>query len=55
VFRLRALQIVEMLELRKGDKLTKMCHLFSLVISYFEILANFDVIFRGEGVEIVKI
>jgi len=40
---------------RKGVKLTKMCHLFSLEISYFEILANFDVIFRGEGVEIAKI
>ena len=29
-------------------------HLFSQEISLFEILANFDVIFRGEGVEIAK-
>ena len=49
------LQIVEKLEVRKVVKLTKMCHLFSLEISFFEILANFDVIFRGEGVELEQI
>ena len=30
-------------------------HVFSLEISIFEILANFDVIFVGEGVEIEKV
>jgi len=30
-------------------------HLFSVEISFFEILANFDVTFRVEGVEIMKI
>ena len=30
-------------------------HVFSLEISFFEILANFDVIFGGEGAEIEKI
>jgi len=49
------LQIVEKLEVRKVVKLTNMCHLFSLEISFFEILANFAVIFRDEGVEIAKI
>ena len=32
-----------------------MCHLFSLEISFFEILVNFGVIFTGEGVEIAKL
>jgi len=50
-----ALQAVEKLEVRKGVKLTKMCHLFSFETSFFEILANFDVISRGEGLEIAKI
>ena len=27
----------------------------SLEISFFEILANFDIIFRGEGLDIAKI
>jgi len=55
VFSLHALQVVEKSEVRKGVKLTKMCHLFSLEISIFDILANFDVIFRGEGVKIANI
>ena len=49
------LQIVEKLEVRKVVKLTKIDHLFSHEISFFEILANFDVIFRGEAVEITNI
>ena len=32
-----------------------MCHLFSLETSFFEISANFDIIFSGEAVEILKI
>ena len=55
MFPLHALQVVEKSEERKGVRLTKMCHLFSLEISIFDILANFDVIFRGEGVEIEQI
>jgi len=55
VFPLHALQIIDKFEVRNGVKLTKMCHLFSLEISFFEILANFGVISRGEGVEIAKI
>ena len=55
MFPLHAIQVVEKLEVRKGDKLTKMYHLFSLEISFFEILVNFDVIFRGEGVELEQI
>ena len=54
MFPLHALQVVEKLKARKGVKLTKMCHLFSLEISFFEILANFGVIFMGEGVEVAK-
>ena len=34
---------------------TVLGHLFSLEIPFFEILANFDVIFRGEAVEIAKL
>ena len=41
--------------MKKGVKLTKIGHLFSLEISFFEILANFDVILRGEGVELEQI
>jgi hypothetical protein len=48
-------QVVQRLEVRNGVKLTKMCHLFSLEISFFEILVNFGVIFTGEGVEIAKL
>ena len=38
-----------------GHKLTTICHLFSLEISFFEILVNFAFIFGGEAVEIAKI
>ena len=55
MFPLHALQAVEKSEVRKGVKLTKMCHLFSLEISIFDILANFDAIFRGEGVQVEQI
>ena len=55
MFPLHALQIVEILVVRKGVKLTKMCHLFSLEISFFEILPNFAVIFKDEEVETTKI
>ena len=55
MFPLHALQIIDKLEARKGVKLTKMYHLFSFETSFFEILAKFDVISRGEGVEIAKI
>ena len=49
---LHAPQVVEKFELRKGDKLTKMGHAFSFEISFFGILANFHLIFRGKGVEL---
>ena len=55
MFSLHALQIIDKFEVRMGVKLTKMCHLFLFETSFFEILANFDVISRGEGVEIAKI
>ena len=55
MFPLHALQIIDKFEVRKGVKLTKMCHLFSFETSFFEILSNIDVISRGEGVEIAKI
>ena len=55
VFSLYALQVVEKLEKRKGVKLTKRYHVFSLEIPFFGILAKFDVIFKGEGMELEQI
>ena len=55
MFPLHTLQFTEQLEVRKGDKLTKRYHVFSLEIPFFGILANFDVIFSGEGVELAQI